>query len=157
MRLVWLLFQTILKFFRNTLLRDIFSTLSLVFRNVCKHGLVYLIYYVWKFVICIMQYTKIIELPPFIVGGNLWTDCLFSFVGVEGNFSVQISEQDHIGPLKNKPVEDRDYYLLFSVLFLVAFSVFMFAKSSYRQLVWDRIQAVPWRRFLQYFRREKQD
>lgn len=77
--------------------------------------------------------------------------------GVEGNFSVQISEQDHVGPLKNKPVEDRDYYLLFSVLFLLMFGTFMFAKSSYRQLVWDRIQAIQWQRFLQWFRRDKQD
>lgn len=70
---------------------------------------------------------------------------------------MQISEQDHMGPLKNKPVEDRDYYLLFSVVFLLVFAVFMFAKSSYRQLVWDRMQAVQWRRFLHYFRRDKQD
>lgn len=99
--------------------------------------------------------------PVLKFNNSITLDDLRMFVknntGVEGNFSIQISEQDHIGPLKNKPVEDRDYYLLFSVLFLLTFSVFMFAKSSYRQLVWDRIQAVPWQRFLQYFRREKQD
>ena len=78
-------------------------------------------------------------------------------VGVEGNFSVQITEQDFIGPLKNKPVEDTDYYLVFSVLFLLTFGAFMFAKSSYRQLVWDRISAIPWQRCLQWFKRDKQD
>lgn len=81
---------------------------------------------------------------------------LFS-LGVEGNYSVQISEEDHIGPLGNKPVEEKDYYLLFSIVFLLTFGVVMFTKSSYRQLVWDRIQAVQWQRVLQWFRREKQD
>ena len=82
---------------------------------------------------------------------------MLSLEGVEGNFSVQISEEDYIGPLKNKPVEDRDYYLLFSVLFLLTFGAFMFAKSSYQQLVWDRIRQVQWQRFVQWFRRDKQD
>lgn len=77
--------------------------------------------------------------------------------GVEGNFSVQISEEDYLGPLKNKPVDEKDYYLLFSVLFLILFGVFMFAKSTYRQLVWERIQAVQWQRVFQWFNREKQD
>lgn len=62
-----------------------------------------------------------------------------------------------MGPLRNKPVEGRDYYLLFSVLFLLAFGVVMFTKSSYRQLVWDRIQSVNWQRLFQWFSREKQD
>ena len=70
---------------------------------------------------------------------------------------MQISDEDHVGPLRNKPTEDYDYYLLFSVLFLLAFGVAMFAKSSYRQLVWDRIQSVQWQRFLQWFSREKED
>ncbi|KAL9962610.1 hypothetical protein ACROYT_G031729 [Oculina patagonica] len=99
--------------------------------------------------------------PVLKFNNSITLDDLRMFVknntGVEGNFTVQISEQDHVGPLKNKPVEDRDYYLLFSVLFLLMFGAFMFAKSSYRQLLWDRIQAIQWQRFLQWFRRDKQD
>ncbi|PFX14933.1 Thioredoxin domain-containing protein 15 [Stylophora pistillata] len=77
--------------------------------------------------------------------------------GIEGNFSVEISEQDYIGPLINKPTEETDYYLIFSSLFLLIFGAFMFAKSSYQELLWNRIQAIPWRSFVQWFRRDKQD
>lgn len=84
-------------------------------------------------------------------------DFIKNNTGVEGNYSVQVSEEDYMGPLRNKPVEGRDYYLLFSVLFLLAFGVVMFTKSSYRQLVWDRIQSVNWQRLFQWFSREKQD
>ena len=80
-----------------------------------------------------------------------------SNAGVEGNYSVHVSEEDYKGPLRSKPVEDKDYYLLFSVLFLVAFGVIMFSKSSYRQLVFERIQTVQWRWIFQWFNREKQD
>ncbi|XP_068706369.1 thioredoxin domain-containing protein 15-like isoform X1 [Montipora foliosa] len=84
-------------------------------------------------------------------------DFVKNSTGVEGNYSVHVSEEDYKGPLRSKPVEDRDYYLLFSVLFLVAFGVIMFSKSSYRQLVFERIQTVQWRRIFQWFSREKQD
>lgn len=77
--------------------------------------------------------------------------------GVEGNFTLQISEEDYLGPLKNKPVDETDYYLLLSVLFLLTFGVFMFGKSSYRQLLLDRIQAINWQRFFHWFSREKQE
>lgn len=77
--------------------------------------------------------------------------------GVEGNFTLQISEEDYLGPLRNKPVDETDYYLLLSVLFLLTFGVFMFGKSSYRQLLLDRIQAINWQRFFHWFSREKQE
>lgn len=70
---------------------------------------------------------------------------------------MQISEEDYLGPLKNKPVDETDYYLLLSVLFLFTFGVVMFGKSSYRQLLLDRIQAINWQRFFHWFRREKQE
>lgn len=77
--------------------------------------------------------------------------------GVEGNYSIQVSEVDYLGPLQSKPVEERDYYLLFSVLFLLTFGVIMFSKSSYRHLAWEKIQAVQWRRIFRWCSREKQD
>ena len=80
-----------------------------------------------------------------------------SNVGVEGNYSIQVSEVDYLGPLQSKPVEERDYYLLFSVFFLLAFGVIMFSKSSYRHLAWEKIQAVQWRRIFHWCSREKQD
>ena len=70
---------------------------------------------------------------------------------------MQISEEDYLGPLKNKPVDETDYYLLLSVLFLFTFGVVMFGKSRYRQLLLDRIQAINWQRFFHWFSREKQE
>ena len=53
----------------------------------------------------------------------------FYVLGLQGNSSVEVEEEDYLGPLPSTPTDDPDYLLWLSWIFIISFSCYMFSNS----------------------------
>ena len=56
---------------------------------------------------------------------------LRNLTGVSYLESVEVTENDHLGPLPSVPTEETDYFLWFSWIFILTFCVVTFARPSF--------------------------
>lgn len=66
-------------------------------------------------------------------------DFIGNVTGLRPNRSVDVTEEDHVGPLKNTPTVGVDYYLLLAWGFILTFTGYQFSKSSLGQRVLQAI------------------
>ncbi|XP_077999746.1 thioredoxin domain-containing protein 15-like [Glandiceps talaboti] len=59
--------------------------------------------------------------------------------GIEGDPTVEVSDMDYIGPLPSKPIEEPDYFLWFSTIFLFGFSCYVF-KQKFGDRIMERVR-----------------
>lgn len=72
--------------------------------------------------------------------------CLSSFVsnvtGMQANSSVEVTEEDYVGPLQSEPTQEMDYLLLLSWLFVILCCVMGAVRSSAGVRVWNTLVAM---------------
>lgn len=66
--------------------------------------------------------------------------CLFLIVGLYPNTTLNVTDEDYIGPLPSVPTEDVDYLLWVAWIFVVICSGFLFVQSSYGQHWINRVK-----------------
>lgn len=79
-------------------------------------------------------------------GSERTLECLTSFVsnvtGMQANSSVEVTEDDYIGPLQSEPTQEIDYLLLLSWLFVILCCIMGAVRSSAGVRVWNTLVAM---------------
>lgn len=75
----------------------------------------------------------------------------FIFSGFQANQTVNVTEEDYIGPVPSTPTNEPDYLLMISWIFVILCSTCMFVKSTKGQqwinkvrILWQEHQHIDW-------------
>lgn len=50
--------------------------------------------------------------------------------------TVNVTDQDYIGPISSEATNDTDIYLILSFIFVISFGLYTFSQTSYGEIAW---------------------